>query len=620
MTRFLLCVAGLVSMVCCSAVYANDCTVESRELLGIKGLPKVREHVCKANADGGAILRVAHIRLDEPLAGSIILDDKWPELDGLFGKMVLVKNEVFDELTALFAKFGRYSNYYTSGILLNIRSQVGSAETIDESTKLPGSSSEDDGRKVWSLTAPFDHLNGHSTPCAIPLSNVRKTILVKSQWPKGFKHHYGCEHNAILCTRPWAYLELGQLGAIEKEMVAKEKALRKQLGGNASMDPSDADSKQWGGIEVRFDLLRYIGQAGLPKPFMVISGEALEGCGALFEFTYHMPFMSVDVAVIENTSATAVKIDQLLGVKLGSPKTVRKLGDAKSGQLEVGGGEIVVPAGTKAIVPLRVVFSNDVEWASPKRLTAAQKMYKRISSQAPGTLFTQTFTRMWEPGFPKNMKMSMAKEAFLPPETPDQSGFVFGREYVLAGFTSRNRRVAFQGNALHQVGLSRQFSKADVMPEEGSPEPVTKLRLHQNFSMEGSCPILYAQDPRTSRWIRHGKTIHEANGAAKEGTSAVIVDPAARVFMLTEEEPEVAFIRAVKLHVTLNDGRSLILEPTEHRELVDGFQFIIHEKQAIKFSFSLSKHDEAIGVAESKLHISGYYQRYAAELGYISWK
>ena len=601
-----------------SVARAQDCFVEARDLFGKAGLPKTREYACRTSDNDKAELRVTHVRLDEPLAAAVVLNQQWPEFKALFGTFTTLPNDVTDELKVLFSQFGRSSNFYLSRLQLGVQSQINSTETISESYELPGSRNTDETIQLWSITAPIDYLNGYAVPCAIPMTNARKSILLKSQWPKGFKHLYVCQSNAVLCTSPWTYMEFKQIGAIERDIAAQEKARRKAEGESATPEPNSSDEKEWFGPEVRFDLLRHLGQAGLPQSFIVISGDAGEGCGGLFEFHYYMPFMSVDFAIIENTSSQAIKIDHLTGSEAGASKSLRKRSVAKGATQKIKGDNIEIASGSKVVVPLRIVFSNDTKWGTASRLAVANKMYKRISSQPAGAIFTQRFTRVWEPGLPKNMKMTMPKEAFLSPELPERSEFVFGREYQLDGLVMRNRELVLKAPPLHQLAVTRQFSRQEIRHEE--EEPTTKLRLHQNLSMEGSCPILYTLNPNATRWIRHGKVIHEANSASREGSTTIDVDPAARVFRLVEEEPEVAYIRSVKLHITLKDGRSVLLDPVGIQKANDDFQFIIEERQMATFSFALSPHDEMIGASSSKLIVTGYYERYAASLGYVHWK
>jgi hypothetical protein len=135
--------------------------------------------------------------------------------------------------------------------------------------------------------------------------------------------------------------------------------------------------------------------------------------------------------------------------------------------------------------------------------------------------------------------------------------------------------------------------------------------LDQTASSEvGSCPYLLSWDAIERDWIEHGKILHQAPSKADE-YSEVRVFPGFRArFRIEEREPETAFIGHGKLDVTLKDGTTFTLKPhnnkldatTSHREIYWG--------ESIELRFSLPKDTSENDVLESRLSVTGYYERY----------
>src|SRR5436305_15271498 len=63
-----------------SSAQSRNCAPGLRALAGAAGMPKVPELVCPTGDDAGSsTLRVSFLRLDESLAGNLVLGEKVPE-------------------------------------------------------------------------------------------------------------------------------------------------------------------------------------------------------------------------------------------------------------------------------------------------------------------------------------------------------------------------------------------------------------------------------------------------------------------------------------------------------------------------------------------------------------
>ena len=127
----------------------------------------------------------------------------------------------------------------------------------------------------------------------------------------------------------------------------------------------------------------------------------------------------------------------------------------------------------------------------------------------------------------------------------------------------------------------------------------------------GSCPYLYAWRESGGGWRNTGKIIDKAIGEEHQMSETRRFDGLVTRFKLIEHEAEVARIDQVSLQIELGSGRTLTLQPSEHAvQHVDGNYLNLAMGDAAEFRFALPPDLHGEKVKESRLTVTGYYDRY----------
>jgi hypothetical protein len=132
----------------------------------------------------------------------------------------------------------------------------------------------------------------------------------------------------------------------------------------------------------------------------------------------------------------------------------------------------------------------------------------------------------------------------------------------------------------------------------------------------GSCPVLYSWSEPYGRWERHGKIIHAALTQANRQSETVRFNGWVSRFLIAEEELEITHLHEVRAVIRLQDGtiRDLVPERTGRRASSDGRPITLLSGDEAEFRLTLPDGLAAEMVAETRLVINGYYERYSALL------
>jgi hypothetical protein len=122
-----------------------------------------------------------------------------------------------------------------------------------------------------------------------------------------------------------------------------------------------------------------------------------------------------------------------------------------------------------------------------------------------------------------------------------------------------------------------------------------------------SCPILLVWDEASQVWINLGKVIHDASGVDKLMTQRIKFEGVWTRFRIAEVEPEVTYLKNVRLVLSLKNGRQVEVPANSFDEVIPAYSFT---EVAFGFPSGISASD----VATSELVITGYYDRYSALL------
>lgn len=123
-----------------------------------------------------------------------------------------------------------------------------------------------------------------------------------------------------------------------------------------------------------------------------------------------------------------------------------------------------------------------------------------------------------------------------------------------------------------------------------------------------ACPYLFAWNEDEKVWDNYRKVITKARGRESQLTDVVVLDKPAYRFRLREMEQEISFIDAVRLALTLADGREVNLRP-KRADLAsaDGAYKKLYPGQRVDIRFALPKDIAETDVKHAELHVTGYY-------------
>jgi hypothetical protein len=271
----------------------------------------------------------------------------------------------------------------------------------------------------------------------------------------------------------------------------------------------------------------------------------------------------LEAVLIENPSSQAIVLDGLIGERRpqsGLRAVGRASPPASNADLALDTSESLAP-GQKLLVPIRILLPPPEvdDWSS----------YDRVGAEMSRRLGANGFTG--------------STESF---RVPRPRTYLYGPELNVSGVVVNGRRMEFVRQASNFLDLT---VTAEV----------------------GSCPYLQSAEKSDGQWIEHGKVLHRALGRAREDQESITFPGFRARYRLEEREAEVAFIDHAELVITLANGTSKSLAPSEP-DLArrDGQHLTLFWGESSTFVFDLPEEVAEIDVVESRLTLSGYYERY----------
>jgi hypothetical protein len=172
-------------------------------------------------------------------------------------------------------------------------------------------------------------------------------------------------------------------------------------------------------------------------------------------------------------------------------------------------------------------------------------------------------------------------------EAPEATSYAYGPAIVISGAMVGSQRIDFTAH------------------------PVANYIRLTSGSEAGSCPYLLSWDETDHEWLEHGKILHKAHGQDKAYSETLSFPGLRTRFRVVEREPEIARLELPKLTVELADGsvRSLPLRPSQAFNPA----MTLYWGDAADIVFSVDGLSSA-DVVESRLEMSGYYDRYSDRL------
>jgi hypothetical protein len=296
-------------------------------------------------------------------------------------------------------------------------------------------------------------------------------------------------------------------------------------------------------------LIQHVTRQGWPEDFIVVLGTlGLDEGGCEVDFEYFPRELLVDVAIIENSGSAPVTLSEFRGGRSGTT-ALRAL--SQQGAARVGAVSAALGVGELRLSPGQRA-------AVPVRLLFASTDFLKSRLES-------------EPGGPK----------------PRQAHYIFGPELSIASFALNAETMELTRPSANYLAL--------------------KVTLGEHC-----CPYLFVWDPIAKKWRVAQKIISEANGQSHEMTSVMHFAGLVSRFRIGELEPELAFIRDVRLVLALRDGNSIELKVDSRRPaLREGRYWKIYFGEQIEFRFALPRRLNKAAVMHSVLSVTGYYERYS---------
>jgi hypothetical protein len=553
------------------------CLSSAREIDLGSGSMRMKAYSCALSDGRAPALQVEFDRLSEAAAGGLLEGAPDEELRKMYGAAKVLHNKVFVEAKSLFDNYGiRMLGEECSSYNLV------SAETGANVAKAPDAA-ESCGkmRVMWYLTFPDrENLTTKNYPPSW------KPTIVNHQWPAGWRFFYAdlagtgqtLDGGALLSsTSLWRPIKGADLARYKQDIALSEA----KIGAPLTTD-NDMGENQGPKAERYFLLVDHLTRGNFPDDFLtlVVADPASCGCGADGD-GIHIRQLVLHTAFVKNVSNASLAID---GLSQGEDESevLRLYSDGqapKTFQTTPIAPVMLAPGETLAI-PLRMKFvpSDSLQDVfSPSKAAAAQRIYGQI----------QTFpSAMLQSSDGCEHKLAIRRDSFGPPTQPSPRPYSFGPAVTLKGVSVSGNMVDFDN-------------------------PLSNFLQLVAGSGYGSCPYVYAYNDSVRDWVRHGKIIDNASSPAKETTQRLEIPGLTTRFRISEEELELTYVRKVRLELSFEDGRTVILSPMNAREHdgADPYDRIKYG-ESHEYLFSAPA-DEASRVLKSTLVVTGYYMRYA---------
>ncbi|MDX2203617.1 MAG: hypothetical protein NW223_12770 [Hyphomicrobiaceae bacterium] len=595
--------------------HANDCSVQQRELGGVKGAPTVASTACPVAAGSTERFHVTFLRLNEVLAGALAMGEVLPEITPFFGDKGLVANPVAEEIETIFKRFGRKQVFDAKGIglVMNARG-VARSELEWRSFEVRPQSSPSQVRRMWTITHALDSLE---TRYPIFDKAASTTIYKTDRWPQNFKMFYQCSDRSVFeCVTLWRFLAAADLDVLAQDTEEDEKVRAE----DGRYTPPEAPATE--GIEksewplanshrTHFEFFKYLTRGGWHAKFGYMSIDTTaKGCGDTIDSGYFTRPIALDIAVVENSTRQRLSIKALL-VSQGAQTVVRTVesDDKQQGAGTTIPANLTIEPGQKAVVPLRIVLLDPTKSMDVDDLrTTSMAMHRKAQS---ARLRDLEFT-VYENG--EERKGRKRASAYKAPELPSMPELAYGPSLRLNGLKLEADELAVK-SAQSELALTTDTFSFDQGREDFHAAP--EVHLVQNLSGKASCPYLYAWNDREKTWVNHGKVIEHAEGEEREAVEEIRFEGDVRRIRLAEDEAEDAFIRDVRLVREFADGTTQELRPLRRQAggrhaapQPAGMTAKIPAFSYVEFEFAAPT-EQAPSVRSSTVVVGGYYIRHS---------
>jgi hypothetical protein len=582
-----------------------QCVDQPREVaLDKQNIVALRSYLCSTGtgAEASAQFRVEYYRLSDGAVSLLLANSSSSKLRKTLGPAKIVPNEVSQTYADLIKQFGITqdvpNNDFQSGDLsftLAPADQTASHRDSDAENASDQDNKDKAGlKKLRTLIGLWGPTVGDDYPADAEITALRqKTISSNLNYYYSFintakdypqPHSDGCDKKDFTCKfgddiyqiLPWRPFTIGDIDNFNANAKAYNAQLLKVRKNKTDakiyfIGPDDPASN--------YDrLLKFISGGALPDDFSFLLGRFQDSpeCGDMengdlpglagWKFNAVRRNVKIDAVFVENLSKQPLAIGQLFGER-NSNVNLRAAASAfalPADAVALDGTSGTIAPGQTAIILTRIVFV-----LPPDQLTDFRKY--RESTDALHTAFGSD-------GFAGNVSAYQA---------PNPKDYTYGPTLTVTGASVNSRRIDF------------------------AARPVTNF-LELAATQEGaSCPYLLSWDDGDHEWISHGKIFQQGQGKANAYTETVTFPGLRTRFRIEEREPELAHVRSAKLVVELRDGSTQTFSPMGSAGVGGNGEFSLMWREASDIAFAIPNTVNAEDVRQSRLQVTGYYERYS---------
>ena len=552
MSRFFTIAPFLLSFAILSSPTAAGCREDPRKVGLGEEVARLKAYNCSAGGASGAPgVKVEFYSFSSEAVAMVASGRPMPSIANILGKPDVLKNAVFSKFKYIMDNFGSRQTQAQGSELALI-------------TEVNGQTFPGTNEGTVTLISVKNEVESYPAPEILELNQQRI--------PDNINVYYGCINSSFSdrteCPKPedraavfWRYATLNDIANFHRNVTLLSEAARANKGHALWTE---------GGSEANYDksyqLLRYLGgSAGLPQTFLILAGtyvpESSACLSSSWDFGISTPKIALEAAIIRNDTRRPIRIDSILGEEV------------LDGPLRV--ADAAAPAGVQPM-SLNMSIQPGHSLLAPTRITLKPNPSYQLRHEA-SVGPPATYQRLRAKG------ITARANVFAIPELHD---FVFGPELKVAGLRVEGNAIDFREKPLNDMEIA--FS-----------------------GQVGSCPYLLSWDNERRDWTEHGKVLHQASDASREETQTIALPGFVSRFRLEEREPEVATIDNAEVAVNLNDGRSMTLRPDMAPAAKAGRQLLFWG-DAQELEFSLPRGVAPADVVQSRLSLTGYYERYSS--------
>lgn len=578
-------VAFAALLICATTPLYAGCVDQPRSVtLAEDNVAPLKGYLCSIGSGADAAqLRVEYYRLNDTVVSLLLTNGSSIKLRQTLGSVKIIGNDVSKTYADLVKRFGVTRDVpKTQGetaTFLAARAADYKAPTPDGPEK-PSGEDTIGPKKLRTLIGLADPVGGDYPAIAEITALRQKTI------PNNLNFYYqstaiDCDQGEITCRKfgdgnvtmaPWRYMTADD----DKNFNANAKAYNAQLL-KVRKDKSEAKSEFFQTNSMADDALeKFIANGAMPQDFSILEGRFQPvGCGvdsdlpglAGWSFSRVVRVVRIDAVLLQNLSKNPLEIGGLFGESNGdgSLRIAQPLLAMPAHPVALDGISGTIPAGQAAIILTRIVFTFP-----PDQLAEFRK-YRESMEAIHGAVGAM--------GFSGNVSAYQA---------PDPQDYTFGPTLAVTGATANSTRVDF------------------------TSQPVANFLELTSSNEAGSCPYLLSWDDTDREWITHGKVLHKGQNKDHAYTETVTFPDLRTRFRIEEREPELAHVQSLRLAIELRDGSTQTFSPMQPPMAAPGDpELTLFWGETADFSFAVPDTVSAADVVQTRLQVTGYYERYS---------